>query len=225
MSIRAVFFDLDDTLILTTATRTQRARLSAEALLPHARSMSIDSLASRMLAPTPRVSRSEPHPLIEELNIAGTEAAASAIGIWFFRRCEHLIRGPNGAERVVRALSTDHTLGVISNGDPDIQANKLGALPFSHHFAASLRVFSGAIGHAKPDPCIFQHALEGAGVEPREAVMVGDWALGDVGGAQAAGLSGVWFNPDGSNAPDGVSPDATIRGMDELPGLLREWDT
>lgn len=53
--------------------------------------------------------------------------------------------------------------------------------------------------------------------------MIGHWAFADVGGAQSAGLHGVWFNPDGNSPSDGISPDATIRRFDELPGLLREW--
>ncbi len=223
MSIRAVFFDLDDTLMLTTATRPERARLCAEALLPHGNGMNIDELMSRMLAPNPDGFPVGAEPVIDELRIADLDAARQAIGIWFFLGCEHLIQPPEGAEAVVQALSTEYTLGVISNGLPDVQANKLNALPFNHSFEPSLRVFSGGVGHAKPDPRIFQHALEHAGVEPREAVMIGDQALADVGGAQGAGLRGVWFKPDGNSASDGISPDATIRSFDELPRLLRDW--
>jgi HAD superfamily hydrolase (TIGR01549 family) len=223
MAISAVFFDLDDTLCLTTATRPERARLSAEVLLPHARGLDAETLMSRMLAlnaegfPVGAIS------VIEALNIDDSEAAARAVGTWFFQGCEHLIRSPDGAQDVIESLAASHTLGIISNGNHDIQTNKLGALAFNHHFHAEHRVFSGTVGHAKPDPRIFQHALEQAGVEPREAVMVGDWALGDAGGAQAAGMRGVWFNPQGLDTPEGVSPDATIRSLTELLDLLQEW--
>jgi len=121
---------------------------------------------------------------------------------------------------VVDALYLDYTLGVISNGHPEIQTNKLGSLSFGHRIHPELAVYSEAVGHSKPDPAIFQHALQRAGVEPREALMVGDWALGDVGGAQAVGMRGVWFNPNGLDTPEGVTPDATIGTFAELHAIV-----
>ena len=61
-------------------------------------------------------------------------------------------------------------------------------------------------------------------MEAREAVMVGDWLEADIGGAQGAGLRGVWFNPEGKSRPADIVPDATIRRLDELPALLSSWD-
>jgi FMN phosphatase YigB (HAD superfamily) len=223
MSIRAVFFDLDHTLCMTTATRSQRARLSAEVLLPYAHGAGIETLIKRMLAPNDEGLPLGTRPLVEELGIQGSEPAERARGIWFFQGCEHLVRAPDGAEGVVEALRPSYTLGVISNGWHDIQTNKLAALGFGEHFETHLLVFSESVGHAKPDPRIFQHALQQASVEPREALMIGDWALGDVGGAQAAGMRGVWFNPEGHPTPEGVTPDATVRSFAELPALLAEW--
>jgi putative hydrolase of the HAD superfamily len=49
-------------------------------------------------------------------------------------------------------------------------------------------VSSAVVGAAKPDPAVFQAALELAGCEPREAFHVGDSPDGDVEGARAAGL-------------------------------------
>jgi FMN phosphatase YigB (HAD superfamily) len=50
--------------------------------------------------------------------------------------------------------------------------------------------------------------------------MVGDWALGDVGGAQAVGMRGVWFNPNGLDTPEGVTPDAAIGTFAELHAIV-----
>lgn len=225
MGIRAVFFDLDDTLVLTTATRADRAKLSAQVLLPHARGLNVEELAARILAPRgddgfPVGSR----PVVEELGIVGTDAARQARDLWFFLGCEHLVRGPEDAGEVVQALGADYQLGVITNGIPHFQANKLDALDFGHHFASHLRVISEAVGYSKPDSRIFRHALDCAGVEPHEAVMVGDWLEADIGGAQNAGLRGVWFNPEGKSRPADIVPDATIRRLDELPAVLHSWD-
>ena len=56
-------------------------------------------------------------------------------------------------------------------------------------------VDSGAIGVAKPDPAIFTPALDALGTEAGRTLHVGDSVHYDVGGARAAGLRGVHFDP------------------------------
>jgi HAD superfamily hydrolase (TIGR01549 family) len=75
----------------------------------------------------------------------------------------------------------------------------LGGEPFReelrHH---GLREFfevlsiSSEVGYLKPHPRIFQHALEELGLEPEETVMVGDSLRADVGGAKALNMNAVW---------------------------------
>jgi HAD superfamily hydrolase (TIGR01549 family) len=48
------------------------------------------------------------------------------------------------------------------------------------------------VGYMKPHAAIFQHALEALAVAPEEAVMVGDSMRADVAGAQALGMTAVW---------------------------------
>jgi putative hydrolase of the HAD superfamily len=69
---------------------------------------------------------------------------------------------------------------------------------------------STEVGKRKPHPAIFRSALEQAGVQPDEAVMVGDRLLEDVAGAQSLGLATVqatWFRHDdsGTATPDAVA--------------------
>lgn len=58
-------------------------------------------------------------------------------------------------------------------------------------------VDSGAVGVAKPDPAIFQLALDWAGTAPDRAVHVGDAYQYDVRGARAAGIHPVLLDPLG----------------------------
>jgi FMN phosphatase YigB (HAD superfamily) len=78
-------------------------------------------------------------------------------------------------------------------------------------------------GCYKPDAAIFRHALQKAGVQPYEAVHIGDIPEVDVAGAQGAGLRGVWFNPSANEVTSAVKPDATVRDFSELPALLAGW--
>ncbi|MGD0012469.1 MAG: HAD family hydrolase, partial [Terriglobia bacterium] len=71
------------------------------------------------------------------------------------------------------------------------------------------------VGIQKPHPGIFKLALQRAGVEGSEAVLVGDTYATDVGGAQLAGLTGVLM--DGV----GAYPDAACPRISSLPELAR----
>ena len=68
-------------------------------------------------------------------------------------------------------------------------------------------VLSGEVGVRKPAPGIFEQALAQLGLDPLEAVFVGDRLVEDIAGAAAVGMSTVqalWFraDEDGGTEPD-----------------------
>ena len=80
---------------------------------------------------------------------------------------------------------------------------------------------SARVGFEKPHPQIFRYALEQAGVEPGEAIHVGDHLDADVAGAQGVGIAPVLidrrerFTPD--DLPEGVP---LIRSLAELAPIV-----
>lgn len=81
-------------------------------------------------------------------------------------------------------------------------------------------------GWLKPHPALFRRALEELRVPPEEAVMVGDQLRADVMGAKALGMAAVWKRPPGraqepAHLPDGAPavPDYTIDHPGELLAL------
>jgi putative hydrolase of the HAD superfamily len=77
-------------------------------------------------------------------------------------------------------------LGLVSNGIRDLRQ-----FVVHHRLDVDAVVGSRAHGFVKPHPTIFQAALEQLGVEPAEAVMVGDSLEEDVEGARALGLRAI----------------------------------
>jgi putative hydrolase of the HAD superfamily len=75
---------------------------------------------------------------------------------------------------------------------------------------------SAEVGEAKPGPAVFLRALEVAGVEPAEAVHVGDSLENDVEGARNAGIRAVLLARY-ADPPPGVE---AIRSLAELPSVL-----
>lgn len=84
---------------------------------------------------------------------------------------------------------------------------------------------SAACGIRKPNPRIFELALERWGVDAKQAAMVGDTLGADILGARNAGLHSVWITRRADKAgnrdhADTIQPDATIFTLAELPLLL-----
>jgi putative hydrolase of the HAD superfamily len=77
-------------------------------------------------------------------------------------------------------------------------------------------VTSAEVGAAKPSPRVFERALSIAGVEPAEALHVGDTVDNDLKGAAAAGVRAVLLARDG-DPPSGLE---TISSLRELAALL-----
>jgi putative hydrolase of the HAD superfamily len=88
-------------------------------------------------------------------------------------------------------------LGVVSNSNGTV-ARLLEALELRGSLDAV--VDSGVVGVEKPDPRIFLHAAAALGVEPDEAVHVGDLYSVDVVGARAAGCRAILLDPVGAFA-------------------------
>jgi putative hydrolase of the HAD superfamily len=110
-------------------------------------------------------------------------------------------------------------LGLVTNGASDTQRAALRALGIEQWFGAV--VISGEVGIAKPDRAVFRIAVDALGVGPEDAWHVGDSLTTDVAGAKAAGLTAIWLNrrrlPWNEGDP---KPHHEIRSLTELAGLL-----
>jgi HAD superfamily hydrolase (TIGR01509 family) len=118
------------------------------------------------------------------------------------------------AETLERLRQAGYTLGVVSNADGRIDRflQQAGLLEYMDFV-----VDSGVVGIEKPDPRIFGIACGHAGVQPGEAVHVGDFYDIDVLGARAHGVRALLLDMDD------LHPDADcdrIRTITELPDWL-----
>jgi HAD superfamily hydrolase (TIGR01509 family) len=78
--------------------------------------------------------------------------------------------------------------------------------------------FSDEAAECKPAPGVFRRTLSALGVEPAEAVFVGDTPELDVAGPQQVGM---WTVQIGELTRDGIRPHARISALSELPAALR----
>ncbi|MFC7167725.1 HAD family hydrolase [Halospeciosus flavus] len=120
-----------------------------------------------------------------------------------------------GADEALDALAADHRLGLVTNGDAGMQAQKLVGAGLEDRFETV--VYAGDETAAKPEREPFERALADLGVGADRAVHVGNSASSDVAGAHAAGLASVWV-PDSADA---TPPEqAATWTLDSLHGLV-----
>jgi putative hydrolase of the HAD superfamily len=136
-------------------------------------------------------------------------------------------KGDETAEPTLKALqAAGYRLGVISNASDDSDVQTLIANAGLHPYLDFI-LTSAACGIRKPNPRIFEIALEKWGFAPSEAAMVGDTLGADILGARNAGLYSIWVTkyadkPGNHDHLDTIQPDAEIKTLAELPQLLKE---
>ncbi|MFC2076050.1 HAD family hydrolase [candidate division KSB1 bacterium] len=123
-----------------------------------------------------------------------------------------------GAVDVLRVVGRRFDIALLSNGYGPWTDQFLARQGLEDVFKAV--VVSSDVGCEKPDPGIFNLALEQLGRRPAETLMVGDYYDTDIRGAQAVGMRTAWINPTGENPPDGPPPDITVQRITDIPEKL-----
>jgi len=100
---------------------------------------------------------------------------------------------PN-AKEVLDYLHPRYPMTIVTNGFEDVQFTKMNSSGLTSYFKHV--VTSARAGHKKPSKEIFEFALNEAGFQSHEAVMIGDNLLADIGGAHNASVDTVFFNPN-----------------------------
>ena len=110
--------------------------------------------------------------------------------ITFLTTFKHLF--PYVSEVILR-LSTRFDLYIVTNGFKEVQYKKIAKTPIENCFKGFIN--ADEVGYKKPNPIIFNHALEIANRRPEQVLMVGDDLEADVLGALNCGLHAMHFDP------------------------------
>jgi FMN phosphatase YigB (HAD superfamily) len=121
-----------------------------------------------------------------------------------------------------RGLIVALITNTLSRGDEEVRRDweRFGLADTVDHV-----VSSHSTGWQKPHQAIYRRALDLSGITPKEAVMIGDRMVQDVWGAKRLAMRAIWRRPlDGApQEPVDVEPDATIDDLTELPAVLERW--
>lgn len=263
MPIKALLFDLDDTLIVDEAVssaaldataqhamktlgatvdtfrrdaRTHAKRLHAESpVYPYCRRIGISAfecLWGKFFGDTPELTALREwaqeyrvqvfDATLRSQELDGGEAAIELAETFSTQR-RRLQRLMPDAREVLTRLSKKYVTGLLTNGAPDLQREKLlnsGLEPLLRAVA-----ISGEHDIGKPEPGIFHVLLAALDIAPSEAVMIGNSLERDIAGARNAGITSVWIKVAGSEEHAAVTPDHTITALAQLPELVARLDS
>jgi putative hydrolase of the HAD superfamily len=120
----------------------------------------------------------------------------------------------NEYKNVLKQLKEHVKTAVITNGSGFSQRSKIANTGLDEFF--EVIIVSAEAELWKPDPKIFELALDKLGVSPENALFVGDNLLTDIAGCQSAGINGIWFNPDKAENNTDIKPFAEIAEFDDV---------
>ena len=119
---------------------------------------------------------------------------------------------------ILDRLKQDHSLGLLSNGAPDLQRRKLEGSGLARYFDAV--VISGEVGLGKPDPRIFELALDRLGATADASAMIGNSLKSDIAPAMAIGMMAVWVNRERKPRSESVVPSVEVTDLKELTKIF-----
>jgi len=134
----------------------------------------------------------------------------------------HLRPFPDAVECLRRLNRTTLQRGILTNGLTIKQAEKLVRLDFQHSFSPGALFISEDLGVAKPHRRIFLIACQRLGREPGEVMYIGDNPVKDIDAAHEAGLVTCLRRGTGkhSRAVGAHAPDFEVAALDEVCDIL-----
>ncbi len=122
----------------------------------------------------------------------------------------------DSAREILEHLHGRYRMHIITNGFAEIQAVKMASADISHFFDEVITTQSADA--KKPNPRIFEYALQASGASVSDSLMLGDNYEADILGAKAVGLDTVFYNPKGQPVDKPATYD--IRHWRELMDIL-----
>lgn len=222
--IKAVLFDLDDTLWPLEAVIKRADVMLYDWLALHTPGVTRQFSNEKLQALRAELSTTDPRyrfdlwslrhaTLVHACKQCGENDALMEQAMAVFSEARNAVTPFDDVVPALTRLGERYALGSISNGFADLQS-----IGLAHHFRISLAAHQ--FGSAKPDPEIFLAACDALSVAPHETLYVGDDPLLDIQAAQNAGLHAVWMNRFARTLPGHIVPAASCSTLHEVDDWL-----
>lgn len=231
MTIKAVTFDLDDTLWPLYDVIMQSHKLSNDWLINKFPQMEGILFTEQERSMWGKLIKEEPalanrlselrKKVITALLIENgveekeaSECSEKAFNIFLEER--HKVTYFDGVLEVLEDLGKEYTLGVLTNGNASIETLGIDHL-FDFYLNAEM------VNDSKPGAKMFEQALKETSLNPNEICHVGDHPINDVQGALNVGFKAIWLNALENSWPDGqICHVPEVKHWSELKAIIRD---
>jgi putative hydrolase of the HAD superfamily len=230
--LRAIFFDIDDTLFSTSEFAESARRNAARAMVRAGLKVDPEDVLRELKEVVAEFTsnhdfhfdktiRRFPASALGETNPAIVVAAG--VIAYHETKWRQLLPFKDAVDALRRLAETDLVRGVITDGLTVKQAEKLLRLDVYRHLSPGAIFISDQFGVGKANPKFYRMALERLGLEPGQTMHVGDNPKADVDSPNRAGLITVRHRGTGkfASAEGETKARYEIRNFYELLNILR----
>jgi putative hydrolase of the HAD superfamily len=221
--IRALIFDLDDTLycehdFVASGYRAVAEYVGAQCGRPS------DKILGVMMEIFAQEGRRAVMPAVLERFSGSTARVDELVDV--YRRHEPAIRLFAGYEDLLREWRRTYRLGVITDGIPEVQERKCRALGLIGAVDRILCTWHYGCEREKPHPHSFQLVLADLKVRPSEALFIGDSIEKDCRGARGVGMRSVLVHrrPVAGAAEAAEQTDFVVESLFQMPMVLKQLE-
>jgi len=225
--IKAVIFDLDNTLLDFIKMKHQAVRAAIRAMIEAGLDLDEDSAFDDII----RLYQDHGWEnqlvfddfLKEKLGYVNNKFLAAGIVAYRRNREASLLTYPNVNRTLIKLMKMGIRMAVVSDAPSREAWLRIYYLNLHHIF--DLVVTYDDTGMRKPSPKPFQLALDSLAIKPEEAIMVGDWPERDVVGAQQLGIKTIYARyGDAFGREDASGANWDVNDIYELVDIVRGYN-
>jgi putative hydrolase of the HAD superfamily len=229
--LRAIFFDIDDTLCATTEFARRARRNAVKAMIAAGLAAGEEEVVAELDEVIAEFSSNYEHHFDKLLlrlrpdTLAHRNRAlvvASGVAAYHDTKFRELKPFPGVVELFRDLQRAGVRLGVITHGWTVKQAEKLVRLGLVPYLDPEAIFISDQIGISKPNPKLYLTALRELDLRPEETMYVGDNPRNDVDPPKRIGMVTVLSRACSRQPLGEETPDHVIESFEELRTILRE---
>lgn len=232
LPLKAIFFDIDDTLYPTASFASKARKSALGAMIELGLKGEPQQLYEELLEIVDEFTPNFGHhfeKLLDRLPLSSYEGLnrsiliAGAVVAYHESKVRELELWEDGKRLLQKLSGQDLILGLITSGLAIKQAEKIIRLGLMQYIPHRAIFISDQLGINKPNPKLYQKALNTFLLKAPEALYVGDNPSKDVAPAKKVGMWTAWMVRSGRhrNEIPEVPPDYRVENFEELSEILK----
>lgn len=231
--LKAILFDVDDTLFSTTAFARRARRNAVRAMIKAGLDMPEEVVMKELDEVIAEFSSNYEHhydKLLQRLRPESLEhvnpalVVAAGVAAYHDTKFRELVPFEDVFPLFEDLRRAGVRIGIITHGWTVKQAEKMVRLGLVPYLDSEAVFISDQIGISKPNPKLYQLALTDLGLKPDQVMYVGDNPTHDIAPPQSLGIVAVWAQRASRHSLEGtgIEPDHVIHDFGELRLILRD---